>query len=53
MKHLGKLPSYLFLPVLPQLAARLVSKPNPSYHEEFPKLLSNLIEKCAIEHPHQ
>ncbi len=54
MAWLPKIPSYHFIPVLPQLAARLVSKLNPQlYHDEFPKLLQNLIEKCALEHPHQ
>lgn len=54
MKWLPKIPSYHFIPVLPQLAARLVSKPNPQlYHDDFPTLLHNLMEKCALEHPHQ
>lgn len=53
-KWVAQIPSYHFIPVLPQLAARLVSKPNPQlYHDDFPKLLQNLMEKCAVEHPHQ
>ncbi len=51
---LPKISSYHFIPVLPQLAARLVSKPNPQlYHDDFPKLMQNLLEKCAVEHPYQ
>ena len=54
MTWLPKISSYHFIPVLPQLAARLVSKPNSQlYHDEFPKLLQNLLEKCAVEHPYQ
>ncbi|XP_059352933.1 serine-protein kinase ATM-like [Daphnia carinata] len=52
-KGIAQIPSYHFISVLPQLAARLVSKPNPQlYHDDFPKLLQNLMEKCAVEHPH-
>lgn len=54
LKWLPKLPSYHFVPVLPQLAARLVVKSNPQlYHDEFPKLLLSLVERCALDHPHQ
>ena len=54
LKWLPTLPSYHFMPVLPQLAARLVVKDNPQlYHDEFPKLIVALVEKCAVEHPHQ
>ena len=53
-KWLPKIPSCHFIPVLPQLAARL-TLPNRSphlFHEDFPQLLLGLMEKCAMEHPH-
>ena len=52
-KWLPKIPSYQWIAVLPQLAARL-TLPNKShlYHDLFPTLLLNMMEKCAREHPH-
>ena len=52
-KWIPQIPSCHFIPVLPQLAARLTIHPKPtSYHDNFPQLLLRLLERCALEHPH-
>lgn len=52
-KWLPKIPSCHWIAVLPQLAARLtLPVKSHLYHELFPTLLLNLMEKCAREHPH-
>ncbi|CAG0892650.1 unnamed protein product [Darwinula stevensoni] len=52
-KALLGLPSYKFVPLLPQLTAHLtpLSSCNRSDHP-FLQNLYNLIESCALEHPH-
>lgn len=47
-KSLDRIPSYKFLPVLPQLIARI----SDSVDDPFTKSLHNLIERCAVDHPH-
>ncbi|KDR18216.1 Serine-protein kinase ATM [Zootermopsis nevadensis] len=47
-QHLHRIPSYKFLPVLPQLAPRISN----SMSDPFVSELSALLQRCAIEHPH-
>ncbi|CAH0387846.1 unnamed protein product [Bemisia tabaci] len=48
VKALKSIPTYKFIPVLPQLIARLTDK----LDSIFAQTLFTLIEKCAAEHPH-
>ena len=51
-KWILQIPRCHFIPVLPQLAARLTIHPKPnSYHDHFPQLLLRLLQRCALEHP--
>ncbi|CAG2055734.1 unnamed protein product, partial [Timema podura] len=46
--ELGNIPSYKFLPLLPQLSARISNDANnPFVHK-----LNKLLERCSVEHPH-
>ncbi|XP_061389717.1 serine/threonine-protein kinase ATM [Musca vetustissima] len=47
-KHIDAVPSYKFICALNQMTARLNSK-----HDEFIKILKNIMIRCVQEHPHQ
>nr|CAD7397996.1 unnamed protein product [Timema cristinae] len=46
--ELGNIPSYKFLPLLPQLSARISNDAN----NPFVYKLNKLLERCSVEHPH-
>ncbi|XP_069700137.1 serine-protein kinase ATM isoform X2 [Periplaneta americana] len=47
-RHLHRIPSYKFLPVVPQLAPRISN----NMADPFVRKLNALLERCAVEHPH-
>ncbi|XP_061682550.1 serine-protein kinase ATM isoform X3 [Syngnathoides biaculeatus] len=53
-KGVKKIPSYKFLPLMYQLAARMGTKMASGIGEDagFHDVLSNLILRCCLEHPH-
>ncbi|KAG8040922.1 hypothetical protein G9C98_001910 [Cotesia typhae] len=46
--HLNKIPSFKFIPLIPQLAPHLSDK----IGDKFTKTIYELLKKCANEHPH-
>ncbi|CAL7943643.1 unnamed protein product [Xylocopa violacea] len=46
-QNLGKIPSFKFIPLVPQLAAHVNNDIN-----EFSEKINNIMKRCALEHPH-
>ncbi|OAD57559.1 Serine-protein kinase ATM [Eufriesea mexicana] len=46
-ENLNKIPSFKFIPLVPQLAAHMNNDLN-----EFSEKIYNIMQRCALEHPH-
>ncbi|CAB0029387.1 unnamed protein product [Trichogramma brassicae] len=46
-KHLKRIPSYKFIPLIPQLAPHMSNVP-----DTFTNKIESILERCAMEHPH-
>lgn len=46
-ENLNRLPSFKFIPLVPQLAAHMNDEFN-----EFSEKIYNIMQRCALEHPH-